>query len=102
MISVSDRAKAFLLLERKLNANISDPGMGLRIAKEAFGEWILVADHPRSGDQVIQHAGVTVLLISPDVQRTLAGTTVVCVETPDGAQDLALTRARAQNDHQPL
>jgi Fe-S cluster assembly iron-binding protein IscA len=97
MISVTERAKV-LLLELKSNANIRDPGIGLRIAREALDRWILVADHPRSGDQVIEHAGVTVLLIGPDVQRTLDGTTVDCMETPDGL-DLAVTAAAAQNGH---
>jgi hypothetical protein len=98
MISVTERAKV-LLLEMKLNADIRDPGIGLRITREARDRWMLVADHPRSGDQVIEHAGVTILLIGRDVQRTLDGTTVDCIETPDGALDLALTTAAMQNGH---
>lgn len=97
MITVSDRAKA-LLLERKRHADISDPAIGLRIAKGSRGRWILVADRPRSGDQVVEHAGVTVLLIGPDVQRSLAGTALDCVETSEGA-GLALTLAGTQNGH---
>jgi hypothetical protein len=40
-----------------------------------------------------------VLLIGSDVQRTLDGTTVDCIETPDGVLDLAVTADVAQNGH---
>jgi hypothetical protein len=90
MVAVSDKAKE-LLLERKREANISDPDTGLRVAPDPTGQWVLLADQPRSGDQVVEHEGATVLLVSPDVQSALVGTTVDCMETSDGVMELALT-----------
>jgi Fe-S cluster assembly iron-binding protein IscA len=94
MVVVSERAKD-LLLERKSEANISDPEMGLRVSADPGGQWILVADHARSGDQVVEHEGVTVLLLDPDIQSALAGTMVDCVQTTEGMVELALMRAGA-------
>ena len=98
MVGVSERAKE-ILLDRKLEANISDPEIGLRVATDPGGDWVLVADHPRSGDQVVEHAGVTVLLLSPEVQGALVGTRVDCVEMPGGALELALTPAGMSDGH---
>jgi hypothetical protein len=96
MVAVSRRAKE-LLLERKLEAKIIEPEVGLRVAPDPSGQWVLHADHPRHGDQVVEHEGVTVLLMSPYVQSALVGTEVDCVETPEGGVELALTRAGADN-----
>jgi hypothetical protein len=92
MVAVSKRAKE-LLLERKLEANISDPEVGLRVAPHPSGQWLLLADHSRYGDQVVAHEGVTVLLVSPYVQSALAGTKVECLETAEGVVELALVPA---------
>ena len=92
MVAVSDRAKEFLL-ERRLEANIDDPEVGLRVAADPSGRWILLADRPQGGDQVVEHQGVTVLLVSPDVQGALVGTRVDCLETSEGVFELALRQA---------
>jgi hypothetical protein len=97
MMIVTGRAKN-LLLERKRTANINDPESGLRVSADQGGQWLLVADHPRDGDSVIQHEGVTVLLVSPDVQSALVGTKLDCLEASDGSVELALTRAGTDND----
>jgi hypothetical protein len=84
--------------ERKQEADIHDAEVGLRVQADPGGEWVLLADHRRSGDQVVEHAGVTVLLVSEDVQSALAGTRVDCLETPDGTVRLALMQATAEDD----
>jgi Fe-S cluster assembly iron-binding protein IscA len=91
MVSVSEQAKV-LLLERKRAANIHEPDAGLRVAADPAGQWILVADRPRSGDQVVEHEGVTVLLVDPDTQSVLVGAMVDCLHTAEGETELALTR----------
>ena len=90
MVSVTERARR-VLLDRKRDENIGEPGAGLRVLLDGTGQWVLVADRVQANDQVVEHAGAPLLLVDPDAQRALAGITVDCLETPDGAE-LLLTR----------
>jgi len=100
MVVVTERAKQFLL-ERKQTANIDEPDAGLWVAPDPSGQWVLVADQPRSGDQIVQHEGVTVLLVDPEAQGALVGAKVDCLETPEGEVELALTRTGSDNGGRP-
>jgi Fe-S cluster assembly iron-binding protein IscA len=96
MVAVSERAKQFLF-ERRQAANINEPEAGLRVEPDPSGQWVLVADHPRSGDQIVEHEGVTILLVDPEAQGALVGAKVDCMETSEGVVELALTRAGSHN-----
>jgi len=96
MVHVSERAKQ-VLLERKQEANIREPEVGLRVAVDPSGQWVLVADHPRADDQLVEHEGTTVLLVSPDAQTVLAGMKVDCLETPEGEVELVLRSSGSYN-----
>jgi len=90
MVAVSERAKQ-KLLEQKQAANIAEPEIGLRVAAAPTGQWMLVADHVRGDDQVVEHMGSTVLLVDPVAQQALDGVRVDCLETAEGDVELFLT-----------
>lgn len=90
MVVVSDRAKQ-KLLEQKQAANIPEAEIGLRVAAAPTGQWMLVADHARTDDQVVEHMGSTVLLVDPVAQKALDGVQVDCLETDEGDIELFLT-----------
>jgi len=90
MVAVSERAKQ-KLLEQKQAANIAESAIGLRVAAAPTGQWMLVADHVRGDDQVVEHMGSTVLLVDPVAQEALDGVRVDCLETAEGDVELFLT-----------
>ena len=90
MVAVSERAKQ-KLLEQKQAANIAESAIGLRVAAAPTGQWMLVADHVRGDDQVVEHMGSTVLLVDPVAQQALDGVRVDCLETAEGDVELFLT-----------
>jgi Fe-S cluster assembly iron-binding protein IscA len=98
MVNVSERAKE-RLLEQKQAANLDDTAVGLRVAAGPTEQWMLVADHAREDDQVIEHRGSTVLLVDPVAQSVLDGVQVDCVETTDGDIELILV-AVDDNDNE--
>ena len=90
MVAVTERAKQ-KLFEQKQAANISESEIGLRVAAAPTGQWMLVADHARGDDQVVEHMGSTVLLVDPVAQKALDGVRVDCLETVEGDVELFLT-----------
>jgi Fe-S cluster assembly iron-binding protein IscA len=96
MVAVSERAKR-ILFEQKRAANIDGADVGLRVAAAPSGQWMLLVDEPREGDQVVEHDGTTVLLVDPVAQTALVGAEVDCVETPEGDVELVLSRAYQDN-----
>jgi Fe-S cluster assembly iron-binding protein IscA len=97
MVTVTERAKE-RLLEQKQAARIEDAEIGLRVSADSTGQWMLIADHARDDDQVVEHRGSTVLLIDPVAQSVLEGTQVDCVETADGEMELVLGAATDDDD----
>ena len=89
MVTVSERAKE-RLLEQKQAANLEGEAVGLRVAAAPTGQWMLVADHAREDDQVVEHRGSTVLLVDPVAQSALDGVRVDCVQTTEGDTELIL------------
>ncbi|HZO39387.1 MAG TPA: hypothetical protein VFE97_09215 [Methylomirabilota bacterium] len=55
---------------------------------------MLIADHARDDDQVVEHRGSTVLLVDPVAQSALDGVQVDCVETTEGDLELILIAQR--------
>jgi hypothetical protein len=55
---------------------------------------MLIADHARDDDQVVEHRGSTVLLVDPVAQSALDGVQVDCVETTEGDLELILVAQR--------
>jgi Fe-S cluster assembly iron-binding protein IscA len=89
MVTVSERAKE-RLLEQKAAANFGGAEVALRVAAGPTGQWMLIADHARDDDQVVEHRGSTVLLVDPVAQSALDGVQVDCVETTEGDVELIL------------
>ena len=89
MVTVSERAKE-QLYEQKEAANFGGAEVALRVAAGPTGQWMLIADHARDDDQVVEHRGSTVLLVDPVAQSALDGVQVDCVETTEGDLELIL------------
>jgi Fe-S cluster assembly iron-binding protein IscA len=97
MVTVSERAKE-RLFEQKEAANFGGAEVALRVAAGPTGQWMLIADHARDDDQVVEHRGSTVLLVDPVAQSALDGVQVDCVETTEGDLELILVAQRGGVD----
>jgi Fe-S cluster assembly iron-binding protein IscA len=97
MVTVSERAKD-RLLEQKQAAKLDDAQVALRVAAGPTGQWMLVADHARQDDQVVEHRGSAVLLVDPVAQSALDGVQVDCVETTGGDLELILVALDEADD----
>jgi Fe-S cluster assembly iron-binding protein IscA len=101
MVTVSQRAKEELfeeLLEQQQAANLEGAAISLRVAAFPNGQWVLVPDHPREDDQVVEFRGSTVLLVDPVAQSALDGVRVDCVETTEGDRELILVTPDDKDD----
>lgn len=95
MVNVTDRAKD-VLLQKKTEANILNPEVGLRLTTHDTGEVALVVDRVREGDEIVMHRDATVLMVAPEVSAAvLRGRTIDCRETEDGRPQLVLAGVRA-------
>jgi Fe-S cluster assembly iron-binding protein IscA len=101
MVTVSERAKE-RLLEQKQAANLDGEAVGLRVAAGPSGQWILVADHARKDDQIVEYRGSTVLLVDPVAQSALDGVRVDCLETTEGDPELVLVAVDGEDDESDL
>ena len=97
MVTVSERAKE-RLFKQKEAANFGGAEVALRVAAGPTGQWMLIADHARDDDQVVEHRGSTVLLVDPVAQSALDGVQVDCVETTEGDLELILVAQRGGVD----
>ena len=97
MVTVSERAKERLFEQREA-ANFGGDEVALRVAAGPTGQWMLIADHARDDDQVVEHRGSTVLLVDPVAQSALDGVQVDCVETTEGDLELILVAQRDSVD----
>jgi Fe-S cluster assembly iron-binding protein IscA len=101
MVIVSERAKE-RLLEQKQAANLDGEAVGLRVAPDPSGQWMLVADHAREDDQIVEYRGSTVLLVDPVAQSALDGVRVDCVDTTEGDPELVLVALDDEDDEADL
>jgi hypothetical protein len=91
MVAVTERARERLLQMKSL-ASINQRALGFRLKPAADDRWGLVPDEPIESDQVVEHAGCTVLLIDADLSDALGNWEVDCIETATGQVELVLTR----------
>jgi len=84
VIIVTDRAKEEL--KKALSDAEAEPGVGLRLDASAPGQFGLVPDRERGGDQVVEHEGTPVLYLSEELSSALDGATIDCRDTPEGQQ----------------
>lgn len=82
-LTVTDGAKQ--RLKELLLANSDDPSLGLRLAA-ASGQCGLLLDQGAPGDYVIEHEGLKVLLVEPELAALLAGATLAIEDTPQGSK----------------
>ena len=75
MITVTESAKHTLGRALALTG-VKDLEIGFRLSAIAPGEYNLVPDSEREGDQVVEHEGRKVLLIGDDVYGALDGKTI--------------------------
>jgi len=89
MVTITARAKD-TLLQLRAQANMDDPERGLRL--EADNSILgLFPDRQKPGDQVVEVAGATVLLIADDLADALTGVTIDSQTTDDGTQIVIVT-----------
>jgi len=89
MVTITARAKD-TLLQLRAQANMDDPELGLRL--EADNSILgLFPDWQKPGDQVVEVAGATVLLIADELADALTGVTIDSQTTDDGTQIVIAT-----------
>ncbi len=89
MVTITARAKD-TLLQLRAQANMDDPELGLRL--EADNSILgLFPDWQKPGDQVVEVAGATVLLIADDLADALTGVTIDSQTADDGTQIVIAT-----------
>jgi Fe-S cluster assembly iron-binding protein IscA len=88
---VTERAKN-ALLERRRSMKTEGADVGLRLSLGRGGHVGLVPDRVTPDDDVVTHAGTTVLVVARALsERLLKGRTIDCRTTSAGATELVLT-----------
>ncbi len=96
MLNVTDRAKETLVRLRAIAYDINDSDVGLRLLLSAGGgQFGLQVDRPKPGDQVVAHAGATILLVDEDLADALEDATIDA-ESAGPGDDLVITRPRGR------
>ena len=94
MLTVTEGAKQHL--KGLLLARTNDPDASLRLVMEQTGQLSLVLDGEGYGDQVVEHEGAKVLLISPELAPIVDGVTIDVQDTADGPK-LAVSKTAKDN-----
>jgi len=84
MVAVTTRAKE-ALAELRGSVQVQEPDVGLRLATDTPGQLALFADRQKPGDEVIEHAGVKMLLIDEELAKSLTGAKIDCERDASGA-----------------
>jgi len=84
LLSVTDQA-ADVLAKTLESGDIPD-GQGLRLARNAAGEFGLAVDEKRDGDQIVQSSEREVLFVDEMVSQALDGAVLDVTEAPDGTR----------------
>jgi Fe-S cluster assembly iron-binding protein IscA len=82
MLTVTEDAKQ--LLKETLREHSDDPETGIRLSVKEEGQFGIVLDSESEGDQVVEHEGAKVLLVSPGLATALEGSTLDVQDTDDG------------------
>ncbi|HLC41218.1 MAG TPA: hypothetical protein VJO34_06265 [Methylomirabilota bacterium] len=83
MMTVTHQAKE-VLLELRSSAHIDEPEVGMRLAPGPLGRLMLVRGRQKPADQVVQHKGAKVLLISKEYLEPLQGLVIDVCSTASG------------------
>lgn len=84
MINVTE--KAIDVLAITLSTNEAGEEQGLRLARNAEGQFGLALDEPREGDEVVKQEERPVLLVDKEVSSALDGAVLDVDETAEGAR----------------
>ena len=82
MFTVTESAKQ--VLKDTLVAHTDDPENVLRLSVTPPGQLGIVVDKETEGDQVIEHEGAKVLLLSSEVVTAVEGLTLDAQDTAEG------------------
>jgi len=82
MLTVTESAKEKLM--ETLLANTDDREAGLRLTMKPPGQLGLVLDRESPGDSVVEHEGLKLLLVEPELVELLEGAILEVQDTPDG------------------
>ena len=82
VIEVSERAKQEL--KRILMDHVDNPQAGLRLTASEPSQFGLGLDVEMPGDEVVEHEGAKVLLVTKEVAESLQGITMDVQETSGG------------------
>lgn len=82
MVNVTERAKD--VLRKKLTACGAGPEEGLRLYPRPNGSFLLSIGTELSGDQMVEHLGLKILLIGIEYFNMLDGAIRDCRQTKDG------------------
>jgi iron-sulfur cluster assembly protein len=85
-MTLSVTEKALDVLANTLEANEVEEGQGLRLARNAMGEFGLAIDEAREGDQVVEKDDKAVLFVDQEVSDSLDGATLDIASSPEGAR----------------
>ena len=88
MIEVSERAKQEL--KKILMDHVDNPQAGLRLTASEPGQFGLGLDVEMPGDQVVEHEGSKVLLVTKELAASLQGIQMDVQETPQGPKIVLL------------
>jgi len=91
MLRVTEGAKDKLM--ETLLANTDDREAGLRLTMKPPGQLGLVLDRELPDDSVVEHEGLKLLLVEPELVELLEGVTLDVQDTPDGPK-LALVQGQ--------
>ena len=84
MLTVTEGAKE--LLKDLLAPHRDDPDFGVRLILKPQRQFGLVTGRKSPGDYVVEHEGLTVLLVGHEVADRLAELTLDTRDTPEGSR----------------
>jgi Fe-S cluster assembly iron-binding protein IscA len=82
MLTVTEGAKQLLKEMRRVHSD--DPEACLRLSVDSDGQFGLALDSALEEDQVVEHEGAKVLLVTPGLATALEGNTLDVQDTADG------------------
>ena len=93
MLTVTDEAKQ--LLKETLEKHSDNPETGIRLSVKDEGQFSIVLDNESEGDQVVEHEGSKVLMVSSQLATDLSGSILDVRDTQEGKK-LFLSKEQQQ------
>jgi Fe-S cluster assembly iron-binding protein IscA len=82
MLTVTESAKQ--LLKEMGRAHSGNPEACLRLSVDSGGQFGLTLDSESEGDQVVDHEGAKILVVTPGLATALEGNTLDVQDTAEG------------------